>query len=441
MSSFDRGWDNDNFLESLGSAGDDNDNVNNNDAIERANDDYYNKSVYGRPPTTAVDENEEDDGSLYGNGGPTWFPANANDATATTSYAEYQQQRQEQEQEQVQQQQSPSFPPNNAPYDNNMATVSAAAMESYSYSYNNNVAAPVAPVSSNPAVTETTDSAEETPKAEDGFTEGASLSPEMVEKAKASHFDDKEETSQGGSRFRALIARAQDNQIMPQHQQNPLLADEGAITPASSIMSPEEIANLSIEAQARLYREFFFTQQQGKSSQQQNAKSIGSTASNYLEPGIGFDGRKIGRNRDSIALSNTGDVYFAQLKRDSTSRNIARYSGDDARANDVFHDPAIQEMKAPVNPYLEDQHKRQLDLITTVPEEMLIFQEFDPDNDGIERQNVDKSHSGISYRQKMQQKQEERQQQQNAANNDGGDNNNDGGINYNTNNNGNNYSY
>merc|ERR1712157_625797 len=111
--------------------------------------------------------------------------------------------------------------------------------------------------------------------------------------------------------------------------------------------------------QARLYREFFYVQQQklaGKDSSQpptslkgqpqqqesfsssaaaRSPTSMGSSSSNYLEAGIGFDGRKIGRNKDADAISNASDVYFAQLKKDSTTRDLARYSGDDTKANDV----------------------------------------------------------------------------------------------------------
>jgi len=380
MSSFDRGWDNDSFLDSLGSGGggnNDNDaeNNNNNDAIEKANDDYYRQSRYGRP--AVVDDNNDD----------------------------------------------------------GMSTVTDAAAEIYAYSYNKNLG------SAPPASTESTANANV-----EGIKGGAnSLSKDMIANIKASHQDDREDSSQGGSRFRALMERARDQEQT--RKQNPLVVayggnnnpygnaaaapDTTSSTPPSSIMTPEEIANLSIDEQARLYREFFYVQQKEKSGQQNSisdSKSIGSTSSNYLGAGIGFDGRKIGQNKDTLAISNAADVYFAQLKRDSTTRNLARYSGDNLKANEVFHDPAIQDIKAPVNPYLEEQRKRMMDVIETVPEEMLVFREFDDDDNnggaGPNRtKNIDKSFSGISYRERMAKVQEERRNAANQAQEEGNSNN------------------
>jgi hypothetical protein len=118
---------------------------------------------------------------------------------------------------------------------------------------------------------------------------------------------------------------------------------------------------------------------------------------NYLEHGVGFDGRRIGRNRDADTISNSADAYLARLKRDSTTRNLARYVGDEQKANEVFHDPGIQDIQAPeLNPYLEEQRQRERDMLETAPEEMLIFQEY---ND--EKSAADKTYSGISYKDKV----------------------------------------
>jgi hypothetical protein len=122
-----------------------------------------------------------------------------------------------------------------------------------------------------------------------------------------------------------------------------------------------------------------------------------SPRSNYLEPSVGFDGRKIGRNRDADTIANTADAYFARLKRDSTTRNFARYAGDDKKANAVFHDPSIQEIHAPeLNPYLEEQRKKERDMLETVPEEMLLFHDFHE-----ESVTGDRIFSGISYKDKV----------------------------------------
>eukprot|EP00536_Pseudo-nitzschia_multiseries_P010682 jgi/Psemu1/26702/gm1.26702_g len=374
MSSFDRGWDNDNFLESLGSGGgtgssnsDPEEDIGTSDAIERANDEYYRQSRYGRPP-----------------------------------------------------------PPTTA-----MSSVTDAAAEIYSYSYNKDLAPEAESVAQPPQSQpqrKTTTTADE-----NAFTTGAQpLPPEAVARIKASHEDDREEASQGGARFRALMERAKQQQHHRRTTVNPLLAQTqtGTTTPPSQIMTPEEIAGLSIDEQARLYREFFYVQQKNRQqpqnqaqNQQQNQAqtqttqtqrfSLASTDSNYLAAGTGFDGRKIGRNRDSDAISNASDVYFARLKRDSTTRNLARYRGDDATANDVFHDPSIAEIEAPVNPYLEEQRKRMMDVVETVPEEMLLFREFDDDEKtkgaaGSPPSRPPARASGVSYRERVARVREER---------------------------------
>lgn len=460
MSNWDSGgWDNDNFLDSLGRGNTVNDedvsDGNRNDAIDRANDEYYEQSRYGRPAVVDMD--------TVGASGP----ADVNSYSTTTSssrlsYADsLQQQRQQNLQQQQQhqshqQQPSPTTtsrlsyanslqqhqqqpqqqqqPPPNSNISDNMAAMSDAAAEVYAYSYNKNVDAPSAgssSISASPPVDPNATTEQQAPTGE------PSLSPDLVNKAKASHDDEKEEAAQGGSRFRDLMERAKEKQpeeaqllevqrqeqqqLAQQRLQNPLLAAttatppvvDNSIVPPSSIMTPEELMNLSIEEQARLYREFFYVQQQKQKSMQeqlqphQQAKSIGSTPDNYLQADIGFDGRKIGRNRDADAISNASDVYFARLKRDSTTRNIARYSGDHAKANDVFHDPTIQDIKAPVNPYLEDQQKRMRDVIETVPEEMLVFQDYEDPETTLSKDEM-QSYSGISYKEKMEQKKRER---------------------------------
>jgi hypothetical protein len=123
-----------------------------------------------------------------------------------------------------------------------------------------------------------------------------------------------------------------------------------------------------------------------------------SPHSSYLEPGVGFDGRKIGRNRDADTIANAADAYLARLKRDSTTRNLARYAGDEHKANDVFHDPEIENIQAPqLNPFLEEQRQRERDMLETVPEEMLVFQKYKDD----ETTAGDRSFSGISYKDRV----------------------------------------
>ena len=114
-----------------------------------------------------------------------------------------------------------------------------------------------------------------------------------------------------------------------------------------------------------------------------------------MGPGIAPDGRKIGRNKDADAIVNSADLYFAQLKRDSTTRNYARYRGDDEKANEVFHDPSIAQIKMHVNPYLQEQKEKEKDLLETAPDEMLIFQDYS------DEPRKPKSYAGVSYKEKL----------------------------------------
>jgi hypothetical protein len=252
---------------------------------------------------------------------------------------------------------------------------------------------------------------------------GAQLTGDMKARAQASHSDAKEESSQGGARFRELMSRAKETaDSVVQPQQQPI--HEGA-------QMPNNPMDLSIEEQARLFRQLMMERQQQMNpygyQQQSNPRAPHlsyqeqyqlqqkpydpqqqqqqqGAPQDYRVYGTGDDGRKIGRSKDADAVSNTADAYFARLKLDSTSRNYARYAGDDATANSVFHNPAIFEIEAPTNPYLEEQRERARNLVETVPEEMLLFQEY-----GEEQQQAPQP---LSYRQKLAQHREQKQQQQ-----------------------------
>lgn len=51
-----------------------------------------------------------------------------------------------------------------------------------------------------------------------------------------------------------------------------------------------------------------------------------------------------GYNPDAFTMSNTADVYFAQLKQDSKVRKLARMSGDVETANKVFADESVKQI-------------------------------------------------------------------------------------------------
>ena len=232
----------------------------------------------------------------------------------------------------------------------------------------------------------------------DESIDGAELTDEMKAKIKASHTEE-EEASGGGQRFKQMMERAkqqagtQQQQRMQQQTSAPMAAQ-----------LPPDAANLPLDEQARLYREMFWRQ---KNPQVENYPTP-----QYQMNGIGIDGRKIGRNRDSDMISNSGDVYMAQLKRDSTTRNLARYAGDDIKANEVFHDAGINDIKGPEeNPYLKERRERERDMLETVPEEMLLFQEYDERGGGAGG-DVAGQNQQISYRERLRQAQEQKRSQQ-----------------------------
>jgi hypothetical protein len=251
---------------------------------------------------------------------------------------------------------------------------------------------------------------------------GAALTEEMKQKAKNSHTPE-EEASQGGQMFRKLLERAQQQPSRnipppmytpppppPQVMQQPV---QPQIQPPP-MQPPADFNNLSVEQQARLFREMMAQQPQPQPSQQTQQPNPYAPnpytpppggayppppgqppKGSYLGPGIAPDGRKIGRNKDADAIVNTADLYFAQLKRDSTTRNYARYAGDDDKANAVFHDPSIEQIKMHVNPYLIEQAEKEKEMYTTVPEEMIIFHDYD------EEPKQPKNFAGISYKEKL----------------------------------------
>jgi hypothetical protein len=100
---------------------------------------------------------------------------------------------------------------------------------------------------------------------------------------------------------------------------------------------------LSIEDQARMFREM--TQQQSRSIPQGSQRTAKTDRA----------GRPVGRNRDADQIANTADVYFAQLKRDSTVRMLARQRGEEDIAQAVFADDGIKILDNLLqeNPYLK----------------------------------------------------------------------------------------
>ncbi|CAB9527011.1 expressed unknown protein [Seminavis robusta] len=220
--------------------------------------------------------------------------------------------------------------------------------------------------------------------------DGADLSDDMKEKMKS---DD--EQYGGGSRFREMMEKAQSRQAAegPQTLKNPFVENPFAgiegLDPATTPEQPPAAGldpnALTVEQQAEMFRAMM----QG----QQAAPAPAPLYQNVRPP---KPDRKEGRNRDADTIQNTADVYFAQLKRDSTVRGIARIRGDDEKANAVFEDEKIEELKGMIseNPHLAGKREAEQKLIETAAEEMIAFQ-------NAQEYKPSKGAAGPSYKQKL----------------------------------------
>ncbi|KAL9184460.1 hypothetical protein ACHAXT_002546 [Thalassiosira profunda] len=109
--------------------------------------------------------------------------------------------------------------------------------------------------------------------------------------------------------------------------------------------------------------------------------------------------RPEGFNPDAYTMSNTADVYFAQLKRDSKVRKIARMSGDVEASNQVFADSTIKEIG---DSWVDNPYTREKNLADARAEveamaimEGLIGEE--------EEEGTEMPDSGINYRDRLEQ--------------------------------------
>jgi hypothetical protein len=248
---------------------------------------------------------------------------------------------------------------------------------------------------------------------------GAVLTEEMKAQMRAAHDNPDEEASQGGKFFREMLARAQ--------QGASLAPAPAAVVPppssASYVPPPPQppaipansLDSLSVEQQAELFRQMMATQQQ---QQQQLAAAAVPPAPEIIDPtalprrSAPADAKKPGRNRDADAIVNSSDVYFAQLKLDSSIRNQARYQGDLDKANKVFDDPQIHAIKVHVNPYIEEMRKKEQMMLETAADEMIIFDGNLPNGPVVDKP---KDYAGPSYRDRLRQRKQKGQGQDQAA--------------------------
>jgi hypothetical protein len=230
-----------------------------------------------------------------------------------------------------------------------------------------------------------------------GSVPGASgLSAEQLDRIKRDN--DAEGASGGGARFQQMLQRAQQ-----QAPSRPPPLPPPQVTPPSSPAGgsalPAGFENLSVEAQAALFRQLMMTPNPATDDAPpaQWPPAPGPRPPATGQAAMSADGRRIGRNRDADAIVNTSDVYFAQLKLDSSTRNQARYSGDSETADAVFANPAIKEIALHTNPYLEESRRQEQALLDTVAEEMLVFQKYDQQQPAA----PNLSDRGISYKDKL----------------------------------------
>jgi hypothetical protein len=244
----------------------------------------------------------------------------------------------------------------------------------------------------------------------------ATLSKDQIERIKRQN----EEESGGGEIFKKLLERAQQGATLkeqlpppspspPPPQPQPQAPQSPTASDASGPVLPEGFEKLSVEAQAALFRQLMTSSPQ-EATQQQWPPAPGPRPEAKGQAMVAPDGRKIGRNRDADALVNTSDVYFAQLKLDSAVRNDARMQGDSEKAEAVFADPTIPQLKLHVNPYMEEQRKKELAMIETAADEM-----FTPEILGEMRKEVNLNDRGVSFKEMLEQKRRAAAQQQSQS--------------------------
>lgn len=106
-----------------------------------------------------------------------------------------------------------------------------------------------------------------------------------------------------------------------------------------------------------------------------------------------------GRNNHSFEVNNAADVYFAQLKRDSSVRLKARKAGDIEKSNKVFEDEGVKALTNILSEELiasrREQVARSGGEFETSRDEMFLPAHF------ISEEEPDKTDTGISYRERL----------------------------------------
>lgn len=216
-------------------------------------------------------------------------------------------------------------------------------------------------------------------------------------KSQPENEEDEVASSSGGSRFKEILELAKQ-------QPEPEPAFRPIMNPFLAPPQPSSPEELSVEEQARKYREMM------EGGVAPKGVDLGPPAVRVSKTDRA--GRPVGRNRDADSIANTSDLYFAQLKRDSSVRGLALRRGDEEEAQKVFADEGIRELENILvkNPYLQGQRDKEQNLIDTIPEEFVKSY-----LDGNTLSEEERNSSGVSYKEMLRQKRQKQTGGQAAA--------------------------
>lgn len=159
--------------------------------------------------------------------------------------------------------------------------------------------------------------------------------------------DTGDQVSSGSSRFKDLMEASKSAQPDVPSAGRPI--ENPFLNPTNPSPQPSAFDTLSVEQQAEMFRQMM------AGGMANPAAPAAAAAPLEKQKRTDMAGKPVGRNRDADAIANTADVYFAQLKRDSTVRTLARVKGDEEVAQSVFKDEGIKELEDLIhkNPYLK----------------------------------------------------------------------------------------
>lgn len=197
-----------------------------------------------------------------------------------------------------------------------------------------------------------------------------------------------DDDGQGSSRIRDMMKLAKEQSSSSAMEALPRAVENPFLNPPPP--PPPTPGALSVEEQARMFREMMAGNQSPATPQQ--LPPVTRTAKTDEA------GRPVGRNPDADKITNTSDLYFAQLKRDSTVRTLGRIRGDDGVSEAIFEDTGITELSGLLkeNPFLKGKKEDERSLLDNLPDEV-VAPYFQSNNLSEEEKSV----SGISYKQRL----------------------------------------